>query len=72
MRRNKCSNKLNKFGDWTLDLVCPWLTLLAQGPPKPLRALAWLNRKRHLAKDFKAPLASANAWLYFASVQIPI
>jgi hypothetical protein len=31
--------------------------------------LAWLNRDRRLAKDFKTSIASAKAWVYTASVQ---
>jgi transposase len=36
------------------------------------RTLAWLNRKRRLAKDFEATIASAKAWFYLASVQLLI
>jgi transposase len=34
------------------------------------RTFAWLNRNRRLAKDFEATLASSQAWLYLASVQL--
>jgi transposase len=34
------------------------------------RTLAWLNRNRRLAKDFEASIASAQAWVYVASVQL--
>ena len=34
------------------------------------RTLAWLNRNRRLAKDFEATIASAEAWLFLASVQL--
>ncbi|MEF2072369.1 IS5/IS1182 family transposase, partial [Consotaella sp. CSK11QG-6] len=30
----------------------------------------WLNRNRRLAKDFEQTIASANAWLFLASVQL--
>jgi transposase len=34
------------------------------------RTLAWLNRNRRLAKDFEATLATAQTWLFLASVQL--
>ena len=34
------------------------------------RTLAWLNRNRRLAKDFETTIASAEAWLFLASVQL--
>jgi putative transposase len=34
------------------------------------RFLAWINRNRRLAKDFEATIASANAFLYAASVML--
>ena len=34
------------------------------------RTLAWLNRNRRLAKDFEATIASAEEWLFLASVQL--
>ena len=34
------------------------------------RTLAWLSRNRRLAKDFEATLATAQAWLFLASVQL--
>jgi transposase len=36
------------------------------------RTFAWLNRNRHLAKDFGASIASAKAWVCIASVQLLI
>jgi transposase len=33
------------------------------------RTLAWLKRKRRLAKDFEASIASGKAWVYIGSVQ---
>jgi transposase len=36
------------------------------------RTLAWLNRNRRLAKDFEASTASAQTWVYVASVQLLI
>ena len=34
------------------------------------RTLAWLSRNRRLAKDFETTLASAQTWLFLASVQL--
>jgi transposase len=34
------------------------------------RTFAWRNRNRRLAKDFETTIASAEAWLYPASVQL--
>jgi transposase len=34
------------------------------------RTFAWLNRNRRLAKDFEVTVASSEAWLYLASVQL--
>jgi putative transposase len=36
------------------------------------RFFAWINRNRRLAKDFKASTASAEAFLYAASVMLPL
>jgi putative transposase len=36
------------------------------------RTLAWLNRNRRLAKDFEATIASAEAWIMIASIQLMI
>jgi transposase len=34
------------------------------------RTFAWLNRNRRLAKDFEITVASSQAWVYLASVQL--
>jgi len=34
------------------------------------RTFAWLGRNRRLAKDFEATIASAEAWLMIASIQL--
>jgi transposase len=36
------------------------------------RFFAWINRNRRLSKDFEATVASANAFLYAASVMLLI
>ena len=34
------------------------------------RTFAWLGRNRRLAKDFEGTIASAQAWLMIASIQL--
>jgi putative transposase len=34
------------------------------------RTLAWLNRNRRLGKDFETAVASAETWVYLASIQL--
>jgi transposase len=34
------------------------------------RTFAWLNRSRRLAKDFEHSIASAEAWIFFASIRM--
>jgi putative transposase len=70
---DKLLNTLTKFSNWTIEVVprradVVGLTVLPRRWVVE-RALAWLNRNRRLAKDFKATIASAKAWLYLASVQ---
>jgi transposase len=36
------------------------------------RTLAWLNRNRRLTKDFEATIASAETWLWIASVKLMV
>jgi hypothetical protein len=36
------------------------------------RTFAWLNRNRRVAKDFEESIASARAWVYIASIQLPL
>ena len=61
-------------GPWTVQIV------KRTGPAKGFqllprrwvveRTLAWLDRNRRRAKDFEAPIATAQAWLFIASVQL--
>lgn len=70
----KLRTALEGLGQWTLEIVKR--TAAANGfevlPRRWVveRTLAWLNRNRRLAKDFEASIASAEAWLYLASVQL--
>jgi putative transposase len=36
------------------------------------RTLAWLGRCRRLAKDFEATIASAEAWIFIASIRFMV
>jgi hypothetical protein len=48
-------------------------TVGKSSPPLSRRStVAWLNRNRRLAKDFEASIASAQAQVYVASVQLLI
>lgn len=66
---------LAPLGRWTLEIV---KKAHAQGfvllPRRWVveRTLAWLNRNRRLAKDFEATIASAQTWLWIASVKLMV
>ncbi len=67
-------SSLERIGAWTLEIVkrsdaATGFTVLPRRWVVE-RTFAWLNRNRRLAKDFEATIASAEAWLYIASVQI--
>ncbi len=70
----KLEDALRRLGRWTLEIVKR--SDAAQGfeviPRRWVveRTLAWLNRNRRLAKDFEAAIASAESWLFLASVQL--
>ena len=70
----KLEAALKRVGRWTLEIVKR--PNGAQGfevlPRRWVveRTLAWLNRNRRLAKDFEAMIATAQAWLFIASVQL--
>ena len=65
---------LARIGAWTFEIVkrshaATGFTVLPRRWVVE-RTFAWLNRNRRLAKDFEASIASAEAWLYIASVQL--
>lgn len=70
----KLAAALERIGRWTLEIV--QRPAGARGfdiiPRRWVveRTLAWLNRNRRLAKDFEASVATAQAWLFIASVQL--
>ncbi len=65
---------LSKLGQWTLEIVKrsdagKGFRLLPRRWVVE-RTFAWLGRNRRLAKDFEATIASAEAWLMIASIQL--
>ena len=73
---DKLLEALAKFGCWSIEIVKRMTdTVGFEVLPRRWvveRTLAWLNRNRRLAKDFEASIASAQAWVYVASVQLLI
>ena len=73
---DKLLKALVKFGEWSIEIVRRMAdTVGFEVLPRRWvveRTLAWLNRNRHLAKDFEASIESAKAWVYIASVQLLI
>ena len=71
---DKLKGALRRFGKWTIEIIKR--SDAAKGfevlPRRWVveRTLAWLNRKRRLAKDFEQTIASAAAWLFIASIQL--
>ena len=75
-RGPKLLNAIAEFGKWTIDIVTRSQSVGSfKAEPKRWvveRTLAWLNRCRRLAKDFEATIASAEAWVLLASIQVHI
>jgi transposase len=72
----KLEAALAKLGQWTMEIVkrsdaAKGFVLLPRRWVVE-RTFAWLGRNRRLAKDFEATIASAEAWLMIASIQILI
>lgn len=73
-RGRKLLDALADLGKWTIEIVTRTQTLKTF-KPEPRRwvverTFAWLGRNRRLAKDFEATIASAEAWLFIASVSL--
>jgi transposase len=70
----KLTAALENLGEWTIEIVKR--SDVAKGfvllPRRWVveRTFAWLNRNRRLAKDVEASIASAEAWLFIASVKL--
>lgn len=73
---DKLLKGLAKFGNWSIEIVRRMADPVGfEVLPRRWvveRTLAWLNRNRRLAKDFEASIASAQAWIYLASMQLLI
>lgn len=73
-RGPKLLDAIADVGKWTIEIVTRSQTF-GTFKPEPRRwvverTFAWLGRNRRLAKDFEATIASAEAWLMMASVQL--
>jgi putative transposase len=73
-RGPKLLDALADLGKWTIEIVTRSQTV-GTFKPEPRRwvverTFAWLGRNRRLAKDFEATIASAEAWVVIASVQL--
>ncbi len=70
----KLEATLKQVGRWSLEIVKrPGAGEGFEVLPRRWvveRTLAWLNRNRRLAKDFEATIATAQTWLFIASVQL--
>ena len=71
---DKLRAALTKIGTWVIEIIKRsdrgkgFETLSRRWVVE--RTFAWLNRNRHLAKDFERTIESATAWLYLASIQL--
>ena len=73
-RGPKLLDALSDMGSWTIEIVTRSQSI-GTFKPEPRRwvverTFAWLGRNRRLAKDFEATIASAEAWVMIASVQL--
>jgi transposase len=70
----KLETALAGCGQWTLEIVkrSDQATGFHVLPRRWVveRTFAWFGRNRRLAKDFERTIASSQAWLYLASVQL--
>lgn len=73
-RGPKLLNALADLGTWTIEIVTRSQSVGSfQAEPRRWvieRTLAWFGRNRRLAKDFEASIASAQAWVFIASVRL--
>jgi putative transposase len=73
-RGPKLLNALPDLGTWTIEIVTRSQSV-GTFKPEPRRwvverTFAWLGRNRRLAKDFEASIASAQAWVWIASIRL--
>ena len=73
-RGQKLLDALADTGRWTIEIVTRSQSVgTFKAEPKRWvieRTFAWLGRNRRLAKDFEATIASGEAWLMIASIQL--
>jgi len=73
-RGRQLPDAIAKFGRWTIEIV--WHSQqTGRFKPEPKRwvverTFAWLGRNRRLAKDFEHTIASAEAWILIAHVNL--
>jgi len=73
-RGRQLPDAIAKFGRWTIEIV--WHSQqTGRFKPEPKRwvverTFAWLGRNRRLAKDFERTIASAEAWLLIAHINL--
>jgi putative transposase len=73
-RGDKLKRAIAEFGRWTIEIVTR-SEQIGTFKPEPKRwvierTFGWLGRKRRLAKDFEATIASAEAWFMIAHVNL--
>ena len=75
-RGDKLLNAISDLGRWTIEIVTRTQSVgTFKAEPKRWvveRTFAWFGRNRRLAKDFETTIASAEAWIMIASVQVLI
>lgn len=73
-RGPKLLNAIAELGPWTIEIVTRSQSVgTFKAEPRRWvveRTFAWLGRRRRLSKDFEATIASAEAWIIMASVQV--
>jgi putative transposase len=73
-RGDKLLNAIADCGNWTIEIVTRSQSVgTFKAEPRRWvieRTFAWLGRRRRLAKDFETTIASAEAWIIIASVQL--
>jgi putative transposase len=73
-RGPKLLGELADLGKWTIEIVTRSESI-GTFKPEPRRwvverTFAWFGRNRRLAKDFEVSIASAEAWVFIASVRL--
>jgi putative transposase len=73
-RGDKLLGAIDELGKWTIEIVTRSQSVgTFKAEPRRWvieRTFAWFGRNRRLAKDFEGTIASAEAWLFVASVRL--